>query len=162
MTAVQIRRATVDDADTFSAIAQCAKAHWPYSAEQLAAWHSALQVSPEQILKSEAYLALIDEEDGAVIVGFYLCERLAEVWQLDHLWVLPAWMGQGIGRMLLEHARRHVASLGGDTIHIDADPNAESFYVRCGAQTVAYIEAPIPGAPTRCRPQMQLACATTA
>ena len=41
-------------------------------------------------------------------------------------------------------------------IVIDADPNAENFYVHCGATVTGVVPAPIEGQPGRTRPQLRL------
>lgn len=38
--------------------------------------------------------------------------------------------------------------------HVDADPNAESFYLESGAVRRGVVPAPIPGEPERVRPQL--------
>ena len=43
------------------------------------------------------------------------------------------------------------------TLHIDADPHAERFYLACGALRVGAVPAPLEGEPQRVRPQMALA-----
>ena len=53
---------------------------------------------------------------------------------LEHLWVLPAWIGTGLGRTLFEHAVRRAQELGAMTVTIESDPNAEGFYRRMGAR----------------------------
>jgi len=53
---------------------------------------------------------------------------------LEHLWVLPAWIGTGLGRTLFEHAMRRAQKLGARVLTIESDPNAEGFYRRMGAR----------------------------
>ena len=53
---------------------------------------------------------------------------------LDHLWILPEAMGRGIGRTLFRHALTQARRLGCRAVQIEADPNAEGFYVRMGAR----------------------------
>jgi GNAT superfamily N-acetyltransferase len=68
--------------------------------------------------------------------GFYaLVERGREV-ELEHLWVSPEHIGAGIGRALFDHAVCRAAALGPTTLSIEADPNAEGFYRRMGAERV--------------------------
>lgn len=64
---------------------------------------------------------------------------------MEHLWVLPTSMGQGIGRALLEHAAAHARSLGCTHISIESDPNACQFYQHCGAELVAHTESIVDG-----------------
>jgi hypothetical protein len=49
-----------------------------------------------------------------------------------------------------------VAVAGGNALAIDADPNAEAFYLAKGARRIGEIAAPIEGHPDRVRPQMLL------
>jgi ribosomal protein S18 acetylase RimI-like enzyme len=74
------------------------------------------------------------ENDRAV--GFYLLTKESDGLHLDHLWIIPAAMGRGIGRALFEHAAEQARALGLATIKIEADPNAEGFYQRMGARRV--------------------------
>jgi GNAT superfamily N-acetyltransferase len=57
------------------------------------------------------------------------------VLRLEHLWVLPDWMGQGIGRALFRHAAERAAARGALSLTIEADPNAEPFYLPHGCSS---------------------------
>ncbi len=116
------------------------------------AWRADLAISPQMIADNHVHVA----EYEAQVAGFYVLLPQAEHWVLDAFWVLPDFMGRGIGRALLEHAVG-VASQGGATmLTIDADPHAEAFYRACGAKTVSTVAAPLEGMPDRVRPQMVL------
>ncbi len=71
---------------------------------------------------------------GGEAVGFYAL--VGGGLELEHLWVLPAWIGTGLGRTLFEHAMRRAAELGASLVRIESDPNAEGFYRRMGARRV--------------------------
>ena len=73
---------------------------------------------------------------GGEPIGFYALTGEGRELELHHLWVLPAWIGSGIGRLLFEHAMDRSASRGASIVEIEADPNAEGFYVRMGARLV--------------------------
>ena len=149
---MDIRRARPGEAALLGDIALHAKSHWPYCAEQIAAWRSDLAVTPEQISSCPTCVAQID----AIVAGFYMLEPRQADWTLEHLWVLPDYMGRGIGRALLSHARGVATAAGAEALTIDADPYAEPFYLACGAIRVGTVAAPINGAPDRVRPQMRL------
>src|SRR5258708_2775424 len=129
---MQILRASPEDAATLTDIAFAAKRHWGYPEEWIENWRDALTITPEFIASHEAYLARI--EDRAV--GFYAFvapegnDRVA----LQHLWVSPEMMGQGIGRSLFRHAVERAGELGFQKLEIESDPNAEGFYLRMGAK----------------------------
>lgn len=52
------------------------------------------------------------------------------------MFVDPAFVGRGVGRALMDHAVALARELGHDSLTIVADPNAEGFYRRMGAQRI--------------------------
>ena len=67
---------------------------------------------------------------------------------------------QGHGRELLAHALRTAAEGGATILTVDADPNAESFYLASGAKRTGTVPAPIAGQANRVRPQFMFSCVT--
>ena len=65
-------------------------------------------------------------------------------------------MRRGIGRALLAHAAGTARAGGDSAILIDADPNAEAFYLACGAARGGSVAAPIASEPERVRHQLSL------
>ena len=63
---------------------------------------------------------------------------------------------QGLGRRLLAHAARVARLAGAREIAIEADPQAEPFYLAQGAVRVGARAAPIPGEPGRALPLLHL------
>lgn len=147
---MEIRRAEAGEAGTLSAIALASKAHWPYSPAQIEAWRGDLALSADLIAAHPTFVVVAE---GSV-AGFYQLLAAQDTWVLEHLWVLSAHMGKGMGRALLQHAVDFARENGAHNISIDADPHAEAFYAACGAKTVERKAAPIQGAPDRVRPQM--------
>ena len=145
-----IRPAHPNEASRLSAIAVEAKAYWGYAPEQIERWGNELIVTATNIAATPTFVAELDDE----IVGFYSIVPSSQFWRLDNLWVAPAFMRRGIGRALFEHAVATALRGGSKGIAIDADPNAESFYLACGARRTGTIPAPIPGQPNRIRPQL--------
>jgi GNAT superfamily N-acetyltransferase len=129
---MQITRAKAEDADALTEIAFAAKRHWGYPERWIERWRDILTMRPEFVAANVAYTAM--ENDRAV--GFYLLTKKSDGLHLDHLWIIPAAMGRGIGRALFEHAAEQARALGFATIKIEADPNAEGFYQRMGARRV--------------------------
>ena len=152
-TVVRIRPAVPGDSGALGRIAHAAKAHWGYSAAQLEHWRDDLTVSAESIRRSPTVVA---EIDGAP-VGVLQIDDDATPWSLEHLWVDPPHMRRGVGRALLARAVELAATAGQMVLAIDADPNAEPFYLAAGARRVGEVAAPMDGAPTRVRPQLELA-----
>jgi GNAT superfamily N-acetyltransferase len=95
------------------------------------------------------------------LAGFYQLNIAAPRAELEHLWVHPGFMRQGVGTLLLAHAVEYLAHSGIAFLEIDSDPNAEPFYIACGAVHSGSRPAPIKGAPHRTRPQLRLATGAT-
>ena len=149
---MRIRRARETEATVLSELALSAKQVWGYSLVDIERWRSQLIISAEDITSKPTFIA----EAENVVVGFYLLVPAARAWELDHLWVSPQYIRRGVGRALLAHASDTARISGASSITIDADPNAESFYVACGAIRQGVIAAPIAGYPDRIRPQLVL------
>jgi len=90
------------------------------------------------------------------VAGFYLVVPREPSWELEHLWVAPQFARRGIGRALLAHAVSTARACGASAVLIDADPNAEAFYLACGAARVGTVAAPIANDRARVRPQLAL------
>jgi GNAT superfamily N-acetyltransferase len=154
---MHIRRAQVDEHEVLSRIAREAKAHWGYRAEDLARWEADLTVSADSVGRQPTFVA----EVACYIAGFFQLSFAADGPELEHFWVLPAYMGKGIGRALIERAVREIAERGHVRLLIDADPNAERFYIACGAVRTGEKPAPAAGQPQRVRPQLVLSANAT-
>jgi len=147
---MNIRSAQEHEAEALSALAIEAKAYWGYPADTIESWRQDLSVSSDTITSRPTFVAAIGDE----IAGFYSLVPSNHSWKLDHLWVLPQFMDRGIGRALLAHALETALRGGASSVTVDADPNAESFYLACGAERCGEVPAPIPGQPERVRPQL--------
>jgi GNAT superfamily N-acetyltransferase len=149
---VAIRAARPGDEAALTAIAHAAKRHWGYAENLIARWRQDLTLTAHTIAEDQVYCA---ERDGEV-VGFHTVSEEGGVFELEHLWVVPAHMGGGIGASLLRHAADVVRSRGGRTLRITSDPHAEGFYRRMNARPVGHVESTPPG---RLLPVLELDCA---
>jgi GNAT superfamily N-acetyltransferase len=154
---MNIRPAAETEAQLLSSLAMRAKGHWGYSAEVLEDWRADLTVSPQGIRAKPTFVAVV----GIEVAGFYSISPLGRSWELDNFWVLPRFMHLGVGRALLSHALETAARGGATEVTVDADPNAEAFYLECGAVRRGAVLAPLPGQPERARPQLAFNARTT-
>lgn len=129
---MQIVRANPKQADALTEIARAAKRHRGYSENWIRNWRDILTIRPEFIAANVAYCATED----ARVVGFYLLTNESDGPHLDHLWIAPDAMGRGIGRALFQHAVGEARRLNHRMFKIEADPNAEGFYICMGARRV--------------------------
>jgi GNAT superfamily N-acetyltransferase len=145
---LSIRRAVPGDAARLSRLAQRAKSHWGYPADWLATWRPQLTIGPQYLTDHRVLVA----EDAGEAVGMCALEDCGEWWSLEHLWVEPGSIGQGVGRALVEQALALAREAHPGRIIAEADPNAAGFYRYLGAVQVGVLPAPMPGAPDRVLP----------
>ena len=148
---IEIRRAKPDEADTLTAVAHAAKRYWGYPEKWIAHWKPELTITPEFINANEVFVAVYD----ARIIGccaLVLSESLSE---LEHMWILPEFIGAGLGRRLFMHARDRAASLNLGELELSAEPNTEGFYRHMGAVRIGEVRSEIDGQP-RVLPRMKV------
>ena len=126
---VEIRRANPDHAETLTDIAHAAKRHWGYPESWIEAWRNDLTLTPGFIAANPVYGAF----EGDQPMGFYALQLGDGKATLEHLWVVPENLGDGIGRSLFEHAARTAIRIGARRLEILSDPNASGFYDSMGA-----------------------------
>jgi GNAT superfamily N-acetyltransferase len=129
---MEILPATPQDVAALRQIAIAAKGHWGYSAELMARFAASMDASP--LLSPDGVIckAWVDE----TLVGWYGLTPTLPVAILDDLWVLPAYMGRGVGRTLFTHAVAEARYAGAQALELDADPNAAPFYARLGCEII--------------------------
>ena len=145
---IAIRRATPTDSERATELARAAKAHWNYPAEWLEFWRADLAITAEMIDRHPTFVASLDDR----VVGVCQLQAADERVMLEHVWVDPAVHGRGVGRALVEHARNSAKGV----MMVVADPNAEGFYIRLGARRVGDVAGPMPGAPDRTLPLLEI------
>jgi GNAT superfamily N-acetyltransferase len=143
-----IRRAHSAEANTLNDIFYQSKAYWGYD-ETFMEWvRKTYCITAERITNSHVYVL---ETTSGQIVGYYDLLVTDHNLHLEDLFILPEVIGKGCGRLLFEHAVALARELGYAEFTLESDPNAESFYLKMGAQRVGLLESTIPG---RFLPQM--------
>lgn len=131
--ACTIRKARPEEAATLSTIAMKAKAHWGYAQEQLDMWEREfLTISSACISDHYVWVACIH----SVVVGFSGVSIYDAEAELDHLWILPAYMGQGFGRRLFLSTATRIQEMGYPQMVFTSDPHADGFYRKLGTETI--------------------------
>lgn len=120
-----IVKAHVSDAKILTEIALNSKAFWGYSNDDLESWKPDLTVSETMINELFVYQFMFDD----TTVGFYMLNPPKEkAIELEMLFVLPDFIGKGIGKQLLVHAVQKAKKLEAKYITVVSDPNAAAFY----------------------------------
>jgi ribosomal protein S18 acetylase RimI-like enzyme len=140
---LEVRRATPDQAEALTQIAFTSKRHWGYPERWIQIWSPLLTIFPEFIETNDTYVACINEKP----VGFCAISIEEGRASVEHLWVLPAYMGKGIGAALFRHMISRCKDLGVGVLEIESDPNAQGFYECMGAKVVGEHVGEVGGQP---------------
>jgi GNAT superfamily N-acetyltransferase len=153
MLPVTIRPALPCEAEALTVLALAGKRHWGYPEAWLESWREALSITPAYI---EANIVSCAEDECARVVGVYSLERdsSGRMYRLENLFLAPAVIGSGLGRQLFEHAAATARALEAAELLIEADPNAEAFYLHMGAQRIGESVSRLTGT-ERVIPQMR-------
>lgn len=123
-------------------LTQQSKAFWGYSAAQMHAWREELTITADQIATGNVYQLMLDEQTA----GYYSYQALTdETVELSNLFVSPRHIRQSVGRTLLCDFLERATNAGFRRVTLNADPNAESFYVRHGFAVVGQKPSSVPG-----------------
>jgi len=131
-----IIKAEIEDIPTLNKISIGSKKHWGYSEELIALWKDDLLITTKYFKKVDIYKLLIKSK----IAGFCAISENAENYEVDHLWVLPVFIGKGWGKGLLNTSLQK-SVVKEKSINVVADPNAEGFYASQGFKTYDKIES---------------------
>lgn len=133
---LSVRKATVADLDLLNEIAIKAKMHWQYPVEWLEAWRDELGLLPEHFETQQVLKLSID----GTIVGHCALEEHATYSEVQHLWILPEYMGKGYGQLLLGLSL-HKTTSAGKSVRVTSDPNAANFYQKQGFRKIGEVES---------------------
>lgn len=147
---VTLRRARPDEAGVLSAVAQASKAHWGYDEAFLESVREELTFRADDVESGHVVVAVLDGE----VAGFYSLDGAPPHGELGNLWLRPDRIGTGLGRVLWEHALAEADAAGFEHLDIDADPYAEGFYLRMGAEKIG--ETPSGAIPGRVLPRLRV------
>jgi len=150
VTSLRLRRATPDDASLLSELALAAKGFWGYDKAFLESCRPELTFSADDVVRRHVVVADL----GDLVAGFYSVDGDPPVGELGNMWITPSRIGTGLGRLMWDHAMATAAAAGFEYLQIGADPNAEGFYRKMGAERVG--ETPSGSMPGRMLPLMRV------
>lgn len=136
----EITKSTIEDNEILTEITKKSKAYWGYSDEQMENWSELLIITKSYIETNSVYKLLVDNLTIGYYSYFYLNEK--EV-KLDNLFVLPNYIGNGFGKLLMNDFMNRIKITEIEKIILDSEPNAEKFYEYFGFIKVGKIETAI-------------------
>ncbi len=134
---ITIQQAEIRDADALTRIAIAAKRHWNYPEELIQLWEKDLTITTTYLRKNIVLKAV----QGDTILGFGALEKNAEGIEVEHLWIMPAHIGRGLGKCIMDQLKIAATALGEPKILIVSDPYAVGFYEKQGGKVVGQEES---------------------
>jgi maltose O-acetyltransferase len=150
-----IRQAKINEFKILTTISFSSKAYWKYPAKYFDIWNDELTITPKYIETNTVYVYEIKNK----ILGYYSIVELKEnlkvsktiihkgFW-LEHMFLLPGYIGRGIGTKMFTHIREICLLKGILKLGILADPNAKGFYEKMGCQYLDEFPSTIPNRTT--------------
>ena len=145
---IRLRNALQDELSSLSGLCLRSKAHWGYDEAFMTACRSELTLHPDELQTTSLQVA----ERDAAIAGLAQVKVTGADADLLKLFIEPALLGSGIGRLLFEWAMAKARDLGATRMIIEADPGAAPFYERMGAHYAGFV--PSGSIPGRMLPRM--------
>lgn len=127
---ITLRRPSLDDLQAASDLCLRSKAFWGYDATFMAACVAELTLTEADISGDPVTLAFYGDE----LAGVAHVSNDKDECYLEKLFVDPAHMAKGVGRLLFEWSRSAACELGVRQMIIEADPDAVPFYLAMGCR----------------------------
>jgi ribosomal protein S18 acetylase RimI-like enzyme len=144
---ISIRKAHAFEFEILTSLAIAAKSYWGYSDEFIQACRHELTTTETDLLNPFYTYWLAYYED--TICGYAALKPLSlpliehlelslddQLIELDGLWVLPEFIGQGIGSKLFRHFMPLLKASSYTHLEILSDPQASGFYEKMGGTYV--------------------------
>jgi ribosomal protein S18 acetylase RimI-like enzyme len=135
-----IEKAISSDHQILTEITKKSKAYWGYSEEQIEKWSKFLSVTPLYIDSSLVYKLTIEDQLAGYYSFLYQDEKTVK---LDNLFVLPEYIGKGLGKILMNHFLSVLNKTIVKKVILHSEPNAEQFYAKLGFIKTGEIETSI-------------------
>lgn len=149
---ISIRRAEPEEAEVLTAISFAAKRHWNYPETFMELWKDELTITEEYIKNNEVYVVESDRNVVGYFSMIYVPEDkkegrafLARGYYLDHMFLSPELIGQGIGTKCIQFMTKYCKERNRDFVRVLSDPYARGFYRKTGARYIKEILSNIPG-----------------
>ena len=127
---IQLRDARQSELPALSELCLRSKAVWGYDDAFMAACRTELTLRPDELQSTHLQVAVRD----CTIAGLAQIKVTEPDADLLKLFVEPALLRSGVGRLLFEWATARARGLSAVRMMIEADPGAAAFYERMGAR----------------------------
>lgn len=137
---MKIEKAISSDHQILTEITKKSKSYWGYSEEQIEKWSEFLTVTPIYIDTNEVFKLTTGNKLAAYYSFLYQDEKTVK---LDNLFVLPEYIGTGLGTILMDHFLLEIDKTRANKVVLNSEPNAELFYAKLGFVKTGQLETSI-------------------
>ena len=135
----RFRPATIEDLDLLNELLYRSKQYWGYDEKFMATFMEHFSVKTNEI----PHTVILESKKNSEVLGFH-CLLYREDYGpfLENLFVDPAAIGSGLGRMLWKDVCAKAKKEGWASFTLCSDPYAEAFYHHMGAETTGSFNSP--------------------
>lgn len=149
---IVINKAVENDSSILTEISFAAKRYWKYPDNYYDLWKDELTITKDYIKQNIVYKAQL----GDLTLGFYsIVENKLDLYSgetfikrgfyLEHIFIKPVYHKLGIGRLMIDHAKKISENIKIRSLLIFVDPYAKGFYDKIGANYLYLSKSSIPG-----------------
>jgi len=134
-----IRRAKKTESEVLTKLSFASKRYWGYPESYFKVWSRELIISRDYIEQNDVF---VYGDDGSITAYYSIVELVDNVefsgvildkgFWLEHMFVRPENIGEGIGTQLFKHLQQQCLERGISKLRILADSNAKGFYDKMG------------------------------
>ncbi|MES2726473.1 MAG: GNAT family N-acetyltransferase [Bacteroidota bacterium] len=135
-----ILKANTDDDEILTDITKKSKAYWGYTQEQIDMWSELLTITKSYIENNHVFKLVIN---NTTLAYYSYCYLDNDTVKLDNLFVLPAYIGSGFGKLLMHDFIDTIKKTERKKIVLDSEPNAQAFYEKFGFIQVGQMKTSI-------------------
>lgn len=136
MTKPEFAKASPEDIPELNKICLASKRYWNYPEEWIEQWKEDLKIKRDFFERGAVYKIGVPNK----IYGFCVILKHENNYEIEHLWVLPEFIGKGFGKKLLNESIKRTVTKDSEIV-VTADPNAEAFYISRGFKTFDKLES---------------------
>ncbi|HVI41887.1 MAG TPA: GNAT family N-acetyltransferase [Anaerovoracaceae bacterium] len=134
---LQLKAATVENADLLSELAYCSEAYWGNDNEYMDQFRLYYNVTKEFIQENPVFVL----EENHCTVGFWGLKQTEADWELEFFYIGEPYIGKGYGRRLWNSLIEECSKSGIKSFEFVTSPEAVHFYEKMGAKTICNVES---------------------
>ncbi|MDH5603875.1 MAG: GNAT family N-acetyltransferase, partial [Cyclobacteriaceae bacterium] len=115
------------DHEELTEISHRSKRYWNYPEEYMLLWQEDLTISSDYIAVHKVFKLIIENK----VIGFCSLEEKADRVEIGHFWIIPEYIGKGIGSTFLKYVMNKKVPMK-VKVSVVADVKAEGFYQKHG------------------------------